>query len=929
MKRLCLCGLLLLTIGSYVLGQTPTSGPVITGVSNDASGASAIESGSWVSIYGTGLSATTRSWRASDFSGNNLPTELDGVSVQIDGKKVAISYVSPGQLNVQAPTDAAIGPVPVQVNNASGTASGTATLQNFSPALFTFQAKYAAALHNTDGVYVAPSGYFGSAAAARPAQPGEFIQIYATGLGSTTPAVPAGQVVGNPVPLADITQLKVTIGGAAAALSFAGLVAAGEYQINAVVPLLPDGDQPIVATIGGVSSQAGISLPVRNSGPATQITLAPDGRTIRCGTTLSFTAKIANTNDQGVIWQVNGVAGGNATVGTISTNGLYTAPAMLPNPASVTVTAISHFDPTAKASVTVNLQNSTPVVTSVTPSTVNPGNVTITVNGTGFASGAVIYFAGAALPTTFVSATTLTATGAVAMPVGRLAAVKVANPNPGTGTSAPFAVPVRVANEKMAYSDAVRFLEMTTWGPTPQSVVDIQTLGRDAWLAAQFAKPASTWPDPDNATEGVARLQTAFFNVALSGDDQLRQRASFALAQILVVSAVKDLQFEQMAPYQRFMAQYAFGGYRDLLAAITLNPSMGYFLDMVNNAKANPATGTAANENYAREMMQLFTVGLVQLDSQGVPITVGGATVPEYDQSTVSQMAKVMTGWTYGETPGFASLWTNMPYYFGPMVAFESYHDTTQKNINLPVACVIPAGGTAESDLSAALDCVLRQTNVAPFVSYRLIQRFVMSNPSPAYVGRVANVFLSSQGNLQAVMTALLTDSEAQTEGTGKLAEPVLYATGLLRALNAAVTAADALTAQATAMGQTPLTPGSVFSYFSPFYRIPDLTPPPVAPEFQAMNAATALARANFAYRVASNGVSGGIKVDLTNWLDLANNPPDLAEALNQALFRGEMDANVRALLTTAAGNASSAPAARVRSALYAAAAAPQYEVQR
>jgi uncharacterized protein (DUF1800 family) len=637
---------------------------------------------------------------------------------------------------------------------------------------------------------------------------------------------------------------------------------------------------------------------------------------------------VTNTNDQAVIWQVNGQTGGNPTVGTVSAAGVYTAPAALPSPAAVIVTAVSHFDPTAQASVTVNLQNPLPVVTSVTPNPVNPGNVTITVNGTGFAKGAAIYFAGAALPTTFVSDTKLTATGTVAMPAGRLAAVKVVNPNPGTATSTPIAAPVRLASEKMPYGDAVRFLEMTTWGPTPQSVVDIQTMGPDAWLAAQITKPASAWPDPNTATEGVARLQTAFFNIALNGDDQLRQRASFALAQILVVSAVKDLQFEQMVSYQRLMGDHAFGTYRDLLTAITLNPSMGDFLDMVNNDKANPTAGTVANENYAREAMQLFTLGLAQLDPQGVPITAGGATVPEYDQSTVSEMAKVMTGWTYGPTPGFGSLWKNMPYYFGPMVAFEAHHDTTQKNINLPIPCVISAGGTAASDLGAALDCLYRQSNMAPFVSYRLIQRFVMSAPSPAYVGRVASVFQSSGGDLPTVIRALLTDTEAQSEGAGKLAEPILYATGLLRALNATVTAADALTNQATLMGQTPLTPGSVFSYFSPFYRVPGMTPPPVAPEFQAMNAATALARANFAYRAATNGISASIKVDLTNWQDLANNPPDLVEALDQALFRGEMDASVRSFLLAAA-SASTSPASRVTSALYAAAAAPQYEIER
>ncbi len=716
---------------------------------------------------------------------------------------------------------------------------------------------------------------------------------------------------------------QVTWAGQAVSSTY---VSATDLQI-AGTSSLPAGTKVAIAVAnpapgGGTSNTATLSV----NAPIT-VTLTPDGKTLRCGATLTLTAKVANTTDTGIIWQVGGQTGGNATVGTISATGVYTAPAVLPSPTAVIVTAESHADPTTKANVTVTIQNALPVVASVTPNPVNPGAVTITVTGTGFAQGAAVYFAGAALPTTFVSDTQLTAAGTVAMPVGRLAAVKVTNPNPGGATSAPISVPVRVAKEQMAYADAVRFLEMTTWGPTPQSVVDLQTMGRDAWLAAQFAAPASSWPDPDTTTEGVARLQTAFSGIALTGSDQLRQRASFALAQILVVSAVKNVAFEQMVGYQRLLGNSAFGSYRDVLGAITLDPSMGFFLDMVNNDKANSAKGTVANENYAREMMQLFSVGLVQLDANGVPLTSGGATIPEYDQSTVTQMAKVMTGWTYGETPGFASLWPNMPYYFGPMVAFEDHHDITEKDINLPTPCVITAGGTAESDLTAALDCVYKQSNVAPFVSYRLIQRFVMSNPSPAYVGRVAAVFQSSGGNLQSVITALLTDTEAQTAGSGKLAEPILYATGLLRALNATVAAADALTGQDTLMGQTPLSPGSVFSYFSPFYRVPGMTPPPVAPEFQAMEAATALARANFAYRAVSNGLSGNIVVNLSNLQDLANNPSDLVEAINQALYRGEMDSGVRGILLTAA-SASTSPAARVRSALYAAAAAPQYEVQ-
>jgi uncharacterized protein (DUF1800 family) len=290
-------------------------------------------------------------------------------------------------------------------------------------------------------------------------------------------------------------------------------------------------------------------------------------------------------------------------------------------------------------------------------------------------------------------------------------------------------------------------------------------------------------------------------------------------------------------------------------------------------------------------------------------------------------MAKVMTGWTYGQTPGFASLWTNMPYYFSPMTAFETHHDSTAKTLNFPIPCTIPAGGTAESDLSAAFDCVFQQTNVAPNIAFHLIQRFVKSSPTPAYVARVAAAFQSSGGSMPSVITALLTDPEAQTEGTGKLAEPILYASGLLRALNAKITAPDALTAQGTAMGQTPLTPASVFSFFLPGYAIPNLTPVTIAPEFQALNATTALARANFAYRVVTNGISSGIAVDLTNLTDLANNPNDLVEALNQALFRGEMGSDVRAILVTAASGSTNLTS-RVRSALYAAAASPQYEVQ-
>ncbi len=302
-KRACLCGLLCLTVGSTLSGQiSVASGTQITGISNNASGAAAIESGSWVSIYGTGLSATTRSWQASDFSGNILPTTLDNVSVQIDGKKAAISYVSPGQLNVQAPTDTATGPVQVQVTNLPPRpATGTVTLQNYSPAFFTFQAKYAAALHNTDGV-LRRAGRIFRERESRRGRPSPAKRFRSTLPALVPPRPPCRPANWSPVPrrLSDLTQLHVTIGGVAATVQYAGIVAPGEYQINVIVPQLANGDQPILATIGGVSSQTGISIPILNSvGPAVTVTLTPAGGTIRCGATLSLTAKVANTTNSG------------------------------------------------------------------------------------------------------------------------------------------------------------------------------------------------------------------------------------------------------------------------------------------------------------------------------------------------------------------------------------------------------------------------------------------------------------------------------------------------------------------------------------------------------------------------------------------------------------------------------------------------------
>ena len=335
------------------------------------------------------------------------------------------------------------------------------------------------------------------------------------------------------------------------------------------------------------------------------VQVSPDNRTLRCGTTLNFNSHVSNNSDQTVDWQVNGKPVGDAILGSINAQGLYTAPVVLPANAVITITAVSKADAKAMASVGLTLQNPVPVIISATPNSTPIGPVTFTVNGTGFANTASVLLGGVALTTTWVSDKKLTATGNFAAPLGGTASLKVANPAPGPITSAPIAITLKLGTVKMAYADAVRFLEMASWGPTPAAVAHLQLIGRDAWLAEQFAASPSAWPDPIDGNEGLSRLQQSFFTNAMTGNDQLRQRVAFALSQIFVVSGVKDTRFAQMVPYLRMLNADAFGNFRTLMNDVTLSPSMGIFLDMVNNDKANPVKNTVANENYARELMQL------------------------------------------------------------------------------------------------------------------------------------------------------------------------------------------------------------------------------------------------------------------------------------------------------------------------------------
>jgi len=390
-----------------------------------------------------------------------------------------------------------------------------------------------------------------------------------------------------------------------------------------------------------------------------------------------------------------------------------------------------------------------------------------------------------------------------------------------------------------------------------------------------------------------------------------------------------------MSPYLRLLAQDAFGNFYDLMRDITLNPAMGHFLDMVNNDKPNPSTGKSANENYARELIQLFTLGEVLLNPDGSPkLDSKGNTIPAYTQETVENLARALTGWTYPPAPGAVSHTHNPPYWNGEMVAFESNHDKNPKVLLNGVR--LPAGLSARQDLQAALQNIFNHSNVGPFVSKQLIQHLVTSNPSAGYIARISNVFDDNgsgvRGDLRAVTKAILLDAEAragddgaiQDAGYGHLKEPVLFITALLRALGASLDPTNAIPGAAAQMGQNLYYAPSVFNYFSPGYRVPGTEL--LGPEFQIFSTSTSIIRANLVNTLIFGNPGAGTQVDLSSWTTLARNPQDLLDTINLLFLHDGMSQQMRASIR-AAVDAAPTNRQKAQAALYLVATSTLYQV--
>jgi uncharacterized protein (DUF1800 family) len=530
-------------------------------------------------------------------------------------------------------------------------------------------------------------------------------------------------------------------------------------------------------------------------------------------------------------------------------------------------------------------------------------------------------------------------------------------PGPAPGTM-PTAQPATAG-------DAVRFLEQSTFGPTETTIQEVMQKGPALALEEQFAKPMSGFgtftdvdPDPrkgcpDTALPSpeicyrenytVQPLQRRFFQNALGGQDQLRQRAAFALSQIAVISGAELETMHGIGYYQQMLMNFAFGNFRDILYEVTLSPAMGEYLDMVNNPKPDPARNIEPNENYAREVLQLFTVGEYALNADGTKrLDANGQPIPAYDQDTIENLARALTGWTYPPRAGVATKFPNPPNYLGRMVPFAAQHDTAPKV--LFGTGTIAAGQTPEKDLNDAINIIFNNPNVGPFIGRQLIQHLVTSNPTPAYVGRVTAAFNNNgagvRGDMRAVLRAVLLDPEARGDvktaaDYGKLREPALVLTNVMRALNGSSDGVF-LFGQSSSMGQNVFQPPSVFNFYPPNYPAPGTTLD--GPPFKIMLTGTILNRANFVDRIVfganvnpDNTVTGatGTRINLVPFQSLAANPDQLLDRLNLILMHNTLSPQTRqAILTAVNAYPATDTLGRVRQAAYLIATSAQYQVE-
>lgn len=545
----------------------------------------------------------------------------------------------------------------------------------------------------------------------------------------------------------------------------------------------------------------------------------------------------------------------------------------------------------------------------------------------------------------------------------------------GGGSSAPTAtvpgIPPAPPVAPMSQKAAVRLANQASFGPTEALIANLRSQGAQVWIAQQMSTTGSRYTSGGSAAihqhtstsdfcngrgdncwrdwSSSTPLLWDFYRNAVNQPDQLRQRVALALQQIVVVSSLEVFGTYGLRNYQNMLLDRAFGNYRDILRAVTLSPVMGDYLDNVNNDRAAP------NENFARELLQLFSLGTCELNTNGTQR--GGACQPTYDNQMVQNYAYALTGWTYprgGATPyGCWPSGANCQFYNGDMVPVASFHDTRARTLLSGVS--LPDGHNANTALEAVLDSLMAHPNTAPFIGKQLIQHLVTSNPSPEYVARVAAAFRSGSfqgfgdgraGDMRATVAAILLDAEARNENpgprAGSLREPAQMFSGMVRALGGN-TDGDALGWWwGEELRQHKFRSPSVFNYYPPDYPLAGT--PLLGPSFGIHNANSALQRVNFInYLVFWNG-SGpepsvpnavGTRVNLQTFVADAADPARLVDrlsllALGEPLPTASRNAVIQAVSAyTQQNNGNDHQINRVRQAAYLVFASPQYQITR
>lgn len=512
-----------------------------------------------------------------------------------------------------------------------------------------------------------------------------------------------------------------------------------------------------------------------------------------------------------------------------------------------------------------------------------------------------------------------------------------------------------LASAQAAVTPAVasRFLNQASLGADYAEIQRTARIGPNVWLNEQFTRPIGYHqPLLDQRLQRGLEVTTehrrwSWWQQVMQGPDPLRQRVALALSEILVVSDNSDAVAGDpvgAANYYDMLLRNAFGNYRDLLRDVALHPVMGAYLSHLRNDKSDPRSGRYPDENFAREVMQLFSIGLFNLKPDGTLLKDGrGQPIPTYDNDDITELAKIFTGLAFdGPDRNFGNgtaVWTR------PMRMYEEHHEPGAKY--LIRGRLVPAGQTGMQDVDAAIDNLFRHPNVGPFIARRLIQRLVTSNPSPAYIQRVGAVFANDgrgvRGNMKAVISAILLDPEARTWPTaggiakGMLRESFLRRVQLARAFDASNLAGTYPISDGGApddYGQRPLSSPTVFNFFLPDHQPTGLIANAglYAPEFQIVTSVTAITSAN-ALRGQIRGVMNGdandaleVRLDLDNEIAIAGDPRALVNRLDLILMYGAMSNPMRQVLIHALEQLPD-PEERVRTALQLIVIAPEYAV--